>query len=162
MGDVFLEGLVDLFGDPVPASRGRKGRPPHVPTAENRRFVTLALACGHDDDAIAAALRITTKTLSRHYFHELAGKRSARMRLDMKNMAALVGQVEAGSVSAMAQLDRKLERINQRETAKKYQQRSPDAVTAAVPAPQGKKDAARVAASKVTGKYAAPIPPTIN
>jgi hypothetical protein len=157
VSSVFLEGVVDLFGDPVPATRGRKGRPPHLPTAENRRFVTLALACGHDEDAIAVALRITTKTLSRHYFHELEGKRSSRMRLDMKNMAALVSQVEAGSVSAMAQLDRKLERINQKETAKKYQQRSPDAV----PAPQGKKDAAKAAAGKVTGKYAAPTAPTM-
>lgn len=158
VGDVFLDGLVDLFGDPVPASRGRKGRPPHVPTAENRRFVSLSLACGHDEDAISAALRITTKTLNRHYFHELQGKHSARMRLDMKNMSALVGQVEAGSVSAMAQLDRKLERINQRDVSKKYQQRSPDPVVA----PRGKKDAARVAAGQVTGKYAVPTAPTLN
>jgi len=158
LGDVFLDGLTDLFGDPVPASRGKKGRPPHVPTAENRRFVSLSLACGHDEEAIAAALRITTKTLSRHYFHELEGKRSARLRLDMKNMSALVAKVDEGSVSAMAQLDRKIERIKQQETAKKYQQRSPDPV----PAPTGKKDAERAAAAKVAGKYAAPSAPTIN
>jgi hypothetical protein len=158
LGDVFLDGVTDLFGDPVPASRGKKGRPPHLPTAENRRFVSLSLACGHDEDAIAAALRITVKTLTRHYFHELEGKRSARMRLDMKNMAALVTQVENGSVSAMAQLDRKIERINQKETARKYQQRSPDPVVA----PGGKKDAERAAAAKVLGKYAAPSAPTLN
>ena len=158
LADVFLEGVVDLFGDPVPKSRGKRGRPAHVPTAENRRFVQIALACGHDDDAIAAALRIDVRTLSRHYFHELEGKRSARMRLDMKNMAALVAQVETGNVSAMAQLDRKLERVNQRLTANKYQQRAPEAV----PAPLGKKEAARAAAKGVTGKYAPRPAPSLN
>ncbi len=147
-----------MFGDPVPASRGKKGRPPHVPTAENRRFVTLSLACGYDEDGIAAALRITTKTLNRHYFHELEGKLSARHRLDMKNMAAMVAKVEEGSVAAMAQLERKIERMKQEAAARKYQQRSPDPV----PAPTGKKDAERAAAAKVAGKYAAPSAPTIN
>ena len=150
MGDVFLEGVTDLFGDPVPASRGKRGRPPHVPTAENRRFVQLALACGHSEDEIAAALRITTKTLNRHYFHELEGKASARIRLDMKNMDALVRQVEAGKTAAMAQLDRKLERIRQREIADRHARQEPRQVAA----PMGKKEAAKAAAQGVQGKYA--------
>lgn len=158
MDDVFLPGVVDLFGDPVPRSRAKKGRPAHVPTAENRRFVTLALACGHDEAGIAAALRITERTLNRHYFHELEGKRSARMRLDMKNMAALVGQVDKGNVSAMAMLDRKIERINQRETAKRYTQAEPRAVAA----PTGKKAAAVAAAGQITGKFAPPPAPTTH
>lgn len=112
MVDVFLEGLVDMFGDPIPASRGKKGRPPHVPTAENRRFVQLSLACGKDDAVIAAALKITERTLQRHYFHELAGRASARHRLDMKNLAAIVAEVEAGNVSAMSLLNKKVERMN--------------------------------------------------
>jgi len=111
VGDVFLPGVTDLFGDPVPASRGKRGRPPHEPTAENRRFVQLALACGHDEEAIAAALRIHPRTLKRHYFHELAGRMSARLRLDMKNMAAMVAQVEAGNVAAMALLEKKIARL---------------------------------------------------
>jgi hypothetical protein len=117
LSDVFIPGLTDLFGDPVPASRGKKGRPPHVPTAEFRRFVQLALACGQGEEEIAAAMRITKPTLRRHYFHELSGKTSARLRLDMKNMAAIVAQVEAGNVSAMSLLEKKLERISQRELA---------------------------------------------
>ena len=145
---MFLPGVTDLFGDPVPKSRGKKGKPAHVPTAENRRLVQLALACGHDEAAIAAMLRITERTLARHYFHELAGKASARMRLDMKNLGAIVGQVEAGKPAAMALLDKKLERMRQRETADKYTARAPSAPAL------GKKEAAKQAAQEVSGKYA--------
>jgi len=113
--DVFLPGVTDLWGDPVPRSRGKRGRPAHVPTAENRRFVQIALACGHDDEAIAGALGITDRTLKRHYFHELAGKRSARLRLEMKSMALIIAQAEKENVSAMALLEKKIERMRQRD-----------------------------------------------
>lgn len=148
MDEVFLPGVTDLFGDPVPRSRGKRGKPAHVPTAENRRFVQLALACGRDEEVIAAALRITSKTLGRHYFHELSGKASAKLRLEMKNLAAIVEQVEAGKPSAMALLDKKLAKEDQRELAKRYQQ--PAAREPAL----GKKDAAKAAAQGVSGKYA--------
>ena len=148
MDDVFIPGVTDLFGDPVPKSRGKRGKPPHIPTTENRRFVQLSLACGIEEEAIAEALRITTKTLGRHYFHELAGKRAARLRLDMKNMAAIVDQVEAGKPAAMALLDKKIERMRQREVAEKYQARAPKTETV------GKKEAAKLAAKEVSGKYA--------
>lgn len=150
MDDVFLPGVTDLFGDPVPRSRGRRGKPPHVPTAENRRFVQLALACERDEEAIAAALRITSKTLRRHYFHELQGKDSAKLRLEMKNMAAIVAGVEAGKPAAMALLDKKLTKEGQRALAARYTQRVPAAT------PVGKKEAAKAAAAGVTGIYAPP------
>lgn len=156
MGSVFFLGLVDLFGDPVPVSRGKRGRPAHVPTAENRRFVQLALACGKGEDEIAAGLRITERTLNRHYFHELAGKASARLRLDMKNMAALVQQVEAGKTAAMALLSKRLDKIEKRELADRYQ------VAAPREPKLGKKDAAKAAAKGVDGIYAPPPAPLLN
>lgn len=125
MGDVFIPGLADLFGDPVPVSRGRKGRPPHVPTIENRRFVQIALACQRTEAEIAAALRITERTLQRHYFHELSGKLSARMRLEMKNMAAIIEQVEAGKTSAMSLLAKIMERQKQAELARGRREQPP-------------------------------------
>lgn len=149
MDDVFLPGVVDLFGDPVPRSRGKRGKPAHVPTAENRRFVTLSLACGRDEEEIATALRITAKTLNRHYFHELSGKRSARLRLQMKNLSAIVDQVEAGKPSAMALLARQLDKLEQRETAAKFTRAAPK------DAPLGKKEAAKAAAKDgVSGRFA--------
>lgn len=159
LGDVFLSGVVDLFGDPIPASRGKKGRPPHVPTAENRRFVQLSLACGHDEDAIAAALQITVRTLNRHYFHELSGKASARLKLEMKNMAAMVSQVEAGSVAAMSLLDKKMERLRLQSLSDKFTDRP---AKAASQKPIGIKAAAKEAAGKVTGKFAPPAAPRLN
>lgn len=158
MADVFLPGVTDLFGDPIPASRGKKGRPAHVPTAENRRFVVLGLACGYDEAEIAAGLRINERTLKRHYFHELEGKQTARLRLEMKNMSRMVEQVDAGNVAAMSLLAKKLERMQQRELAGKVADRGRTAVKA--PA-LGKKAAAKAAAAAVEGRFAPPAPPKL-
>jgi hypothetical protein len=159
MGDVFIPGLTDLFGDPVPASRGKKGRPPHIPTADFRRFVQLALACGQEEEDIAAALGIHHRTLKRHYFHELGGKRSARLRLDMKNMAAMVAQVEAGNVAAMALLEKKMERLRLAALSDRVINRS--SKSEAKPPKLGKKEAAKVAAGEVKGKFAPPEAPKL-
>lgn len=160
MDDVFLDGVVDLFGDPVPRSRGKKGRPAHVPTEANRRMVQLALATGKDEERIAAMLRIKVPTLRRHYHHELAGKAVARDMLDMKNLAGIVAQVEAGKTAAMALLAKRLDKLHQRETAERYQAREPK------PAGSGyvsKKKAERDAAKEVGGKYAPrPQPQLLN
>lgn len=149
----FLDGVTDLFGAPVPRSRGGRGKPPHVPSPENRRYVQLSLACGFDEAEIAAGLRITTKTLNRHYFHELAGKRSARQLLEMKNLSAIVSQVEAGKTSAMSLLDKKLKRMEQDELSARYAQRPPREPKL------GKKEARKAEAEGVTGKFAPPPPP---
>lgn len=65
-----MEQFYDLFGDPVPANRGR-GRPAHVPTMENRSLVRHLVEIGWTKVRIAAALRITKPTLRKHYFWEL-------------------------------------------------------------------------------------------
>ncbi|MBW8911011.1 MAG: hypothetical protein JF564_03770 [Sphingomonas sp.] len=154
MADGYLDGVVDLFGDPVPASRGKKGRPPHLPTAENRRFVQVALACGRIEEDIAKALRITQRTLNKHYFHELSGKASARMRLEMKNMTAMVEQVEKGNVSAMSLLAKRLDKIEQRDLARQMSTERPSA-----PRPLGKKEAAAQTAGQHRGLYEPPAGP---
>ncbi|MGZ8286127.1 MAG: hypothetical protein ACXW27_09045 [Allosphingosinicella sp.] len=159
MDDVFLPGVTDLFGDPVPRSRGKRGKPPHLPTAENRRFVQLALACGRDEEEIAAALRITARTLNRHYFHELGGKGSARLRLEMKAMAAMVEQVEKGSVAAMALLAKRLDKAGLKQLAHQVADRGQSA--SAKPAKLGKKEQQRQAAELVGGKFAPPSPPRL-
>ena len=148
MGEVFFRDEVDLYGDPVPIARGKKGRPAHVPTTQFRRLVQLMLACENTDDQIAAALRISKATLKRHYFHELAGRAAARLRLEMKNLDAIVGQVEAGKTAAMALLAKRIDKLQQRETAGRYQAKAPSGPAL------GKKEAAKVAANEVSGKYA--------
>ena len=71
----------DLLGDPVPTNFGQRGRPPHVPTEENRQKVRLLLAFDWTNQRIARALRITGKTLRKHYFRELRQRDEARPAL---------------------------------------------------------------------------------
>lgn len=39
-------GRFDLLGDPIPEGFGKRGRPEHIPTVENRNKVRLLLALG--------------------------------------------------------------------------------------------------------------------
>lgn len=49
----------DLLGDSILENFGCRGRPPHLPTEENRNKVRLLLAFGWTTPRIAQALRIT-------------------------------------------------------------------------------------------------------
>lgn len=100
----------DLFGNPIRLTKRGRGRPQHEATAENRQKVILWLATGRSEEEIAEAFGITTRTLAKHYFHELGYKRTARMELEARNLAAIVDQVEKGNASAMSLLDKKLDR----------------------------------------------------
>jgi hypothetical protein len=92
---------VDLFGDPVPDGRGRPGRPQHVATLENRNKVSMLLAFGWNSDRVANALKITAKTLRRHYSRELRVRDQARDRLDAAVAMRTWKEAEAGNMSAM-------------------------------------------------------------
>lgn len=91
----------DLLGDPVPEGMGRRGRPPHLPTEENRRKVILLMALDKNEEQIAAALSITPPTLRKHYFRELRAKLEARQRVEGKLMIALDREIAKGKVSAI-------------------------------------------------------------
>jgi DNA-binding NarL/FixJ family response regulator len=51
--------ILDLFGDPVPANWGQRGRPEHIPTQQNRNRVSMLVALGWSNKRIAAALFVT-------------------------------------------------------------------------------------------------------
>jgi DNA invertase Pin-like site-specific DNA recombinase len=55
----------DLLGDPIPPNWGKRGRPPHIPTQENRNKIILLLAQGWTNERIAGAIGITLNTLKR-------------------------------------------------------------------------------------------------
>lgn len=138
--------ILDLFGDPVPANRGRRGRPQHIPTQENRNKVNMLLALGWSNERIAAALRITQPSLRKHYFSELKYREVARDRLDATVAMKLWEQVEAGNVGAMREFNRFLEKndIAVGHSAFYGQQRRE--VEAEREVPQGKKEHAAAAA----------------
>lgn len=134
----------DLLGDPIPPGHGRRGRPQHVPTAENRSKIMLLQAMGWPSERMANALGITPKTLRRHYSRELKVREQARDRVDAARHMALWREVAAGNVTAMKELARVFERLDLARTAKDYVE--PEAE--ASPTGLGKKEAAKLAAAR--------------
>ena len=54
---------IDLFGDPVPANRGRSGRPQHIATAAKCNKVRMLLPLGRSNERIANGLSIARPAL---------------------------------------------------------------------------------------------------
>jgi hypothetical protein len=98
-----------LFGWPAMPWKGMRGRPPHVPSAENVNKVKMLLAFGWSNERIANALNITQPTLRRHYLSVLKVRAIARDALDARRAELLWQQVEKGNVGAMKAFDRFLE-----------------------------------------------------
>ena len=140
-----MDGVFDLFGDPVPEGHGRPGRPSHVATFENRNKVKMLLACGWDDDRIAGALGITRPTLRKHYLRELKIRAVARDKLDAQRRVLLWQQGSAGNVAAMREFGRLLEADDLVRAEREF-----DAPTKSAPRTvEGKKAAARREAAEV-------------
>lgn len=95
-----MDVILDLFGDPVPANHGRRGRPQHIPTQENRNKVNLLLALGWSNERVANGINVDLKTLKKHYFPELKVREAARDRLDARVMETLWIQFQAGNTGA--------------------------------------------------------------
>lgn len=159
MGEQKTAGF-DLFGDPIPEGFGGRGRPPHVVTDEKRRKIMLLLAVGKTEDEVAAAIGITAKTLRKHYSRLLKVRDEARLRVEASMLEAVAAKAAEGSVSAIKELDRLLDKHDQVKLAKTVANRPGPAVTK--PAPLGKKEAAQHAAGQVGGKFAPPPAPLLN
>lgn len=105
-----MDQILDLFGDPVPANWGQRGRPEHLPTQQNRNRVNMLVAMGWSNKRIAAALFVTLPTLRKHYFSELKFRAVARDRLDAGLAMKLWDQVQLGNVGAVKEFQKLLER----------------------------------------------------
>lgn len=134
---------LDLLGDPIPDGFGGRGRPPHIPTVENRNLVRMLVAFEWDDERVARALRITRPTLRKHYFSELRHRDEAMDQLKAKMMQTTFDRAHAGDASmmrlAMKLFERhELDRLGLKAQHLQHQQAK---------APKlGKKEAARLAA----------------
>lgn len=104
-----MDQIFDMFGDLVSANYGRRGRPQHVATQENRNKVNMLLAFGWNNERIAKALSITPPTLRKNYFRELKFRDEARDRLDARLAVLLWSQVESGNVAAMKEFRKLVE-----------------------------------------------------
>lgn len=108
----------DLFGDPIPANHGGRGRPEHVPTIENRNRVNMLLAMGWSNERIAAALRVTLPTLRKHYFSELKYRAVARDRLDAVLLMKAFEAAEKGRLGPFLKLVERNDLMNFGQTSR--------------------------------------------
>ena len=146
---------LDLFGDPVlPRSEGR-GRPEHAWSLENSNKVLLAFARGLSVKQATTAIGVSSPTLRKHYFSEVAKRDAAALRFEMVQLVRLNDGAKAGSVAAEKELGRRLEKAKldalSEDMARHPRQPRKEAL--------GKKALAQQAADEVTGLYETPPTP---
>ena len=138
-----MDQIFDLFGDPVPANWGQRGRPEHVASQQNRNRVSMLVAAGWSNSRIAAAMFITQPTLRKHYFSELKFRDVARDRLNAVMLTKTWELFLAGNVAAGKEFRLLLEQND----LMLYGQTAPPSQPDAPKEPKlGKKEAALVAA----------------
>lgn len=83
------ERKLDLFGNPVRASKGRRGRPALEISDEDRDAVEAALVKGYSNQRICEVLGISLPSLKRHFRASLQNRDNARERLKLALMASM-------------------------------------------------------------------------
>ena len=141
---------VDLFGDPILPASETRGRPEHSWSLENSNKVLLAFARGLSVKEAATAIGVSVPTLRKHYFAEVKKRTDARLRMEMTQLTRLNTAAAGGNVAAEKELFKRLDKAALAELADRAAHRG----KAAKPPKLGKKEAAKVAAHGVTGKYA--------
>lgn len=136
-----MDQIFDLFGEPVPAGWGQRGRPEHVASQQNRNRVSMLVAWGWSNKRIASALMITLPTLRKHYFSELKFREVARDRLNASMATKFWDLFMAGNVAAGKEFRDLLETNDLMLYGQAVQPQAPEK-----PPKLGKKEAALAAA----------------
>lgn len=112
----FPDGL-DLFGNPVFTTKGKRGRPKFQRTEENARKVSMLLALGWSNMRIAACIvdprtgqAISEPTLKRYFRSELSERNRMRDRLDARRFERAWEAAENGNIGAERLLQQMLEK----------------------------------------------------
>ena len=148
---------LDLLGDPIPENWGGRGRPAHIPTAENSNKVMVLLAMDWSEEKIAAALGITKPTLRKHYFRQLKVRDEARARLESAMVYSLATKAVTGDVPAYREVSRAMEKADMKREHQAFQATP---VAESRPGRLGKKEERQAAAEEVVaGKFAPGAPP---
>nr|CAD6412930.1 resolvase [Rhizobium sp. Q54] len=140
----------DLFGHPIPEWKGKRGRPPYEPTANDRNKIKLLLALGWSIERMANGIGVSPATVKRYFRAELKERDAMRDRLDARRFELAMEQANAGNVAALKELGKMIERSDAMLIEARLRHGHH------VPAPEkeeklGKKEAAR-AAAKDAGK----------
>jgi hypothetical protein len=152
-----FDGL-DLFGQPVPRTRDKAGRPEHVWTVENSNKINLIFATGGVPKDAAAVLGITMPTLRKHYFSELEQWRVARLRLKAAQLQQLHTEGQKGNVAAIKELFKQMDKGALAQLSDRVANRAPSEPKQA---PKGKKEQQKEAAGRIAGKFAPPEQPQL-
>ncbi|MBR0855654.1 hypothetical protein [Bradyrhizobium liaoningense] len=96
MSDVF-----DLFGNPVRAGHGQRGRPPYEPSDDDRNKIKMLLALGKSISIMANALGISPATVKRYFRAELKVRDAMRDRMEAAFTMQLWRGVQDGNAGAM-------------------------------------------------------------
>jgi hypothetical protein len=139
----------DLFGQPIPDWKGKRGRPPYEPDEKDRNKVKLLLALGWSIERIGNAIGRSGATVKRYFRSELKDRDAMRDRLDARRFELMMEQANAGKVAALKELEKMIERSDAMRIDQRLRQ-----TAAPVTEKQekiGKKEAAR-AAAKEAGK----------
>ncbi|WP_197716292.1 hypothetical protein [Tritonibacter mobilis] len=98
---------LDLFGNPVFTTKGKRGRPKFQWTEENSRKVSMLLGLGWSNSRIASCVvdprtgnAISEPTLKRYFRSELSERNRMRDRLDARRFERTWDAAEGGNIGA--------------------------------------------------------------
>lgn len=159
MPDDFSRG-VDLFGDPIPLHRGKRGRPPKGWTLENSNKINLLFAMGSDPEEAAKVVGLSMPTFRKYYFSELEQWEVARLRLKAKQLQLLAEAAGSGKVAAIKEMFAQIEKaglvdLSNRAAHRRHEERERQPR-------KGKKEERNEAAHAVAGKFAPPAAPRLT
>lgn len=100
----------DLFGNPVRAGLGQRGRPPYEPTERDRNKIKLLLALGWTGQRIANAIGVSLATLKRYFRAELKVRDAMRDQLDARRIEIAMDRANAGNITALRELGALIDR----------------------------------------------------
>lgn len=105
-----MEQNFDLFGQPIPEWKGKRGRPPYEPTERDRNKIKLLLALGWSIERMANGIGVSPATVKRYFRAELKERDAMRDRLDARRFELAMEQANAGNVAALKELGKMIER----------------------------------------------------
>lgn len=143
----------DLFGNPVRARKGLRGRPSVELTAKDLDMLEAAQAKGWTNVRIAEVLGIGLSTLKRNFGPILSGAKRAPDRLVLALSATAIRQALDGDMAAMRMVRQMLADDRALDADAKFRGARGDEEYSEPPAPRlGKKELARIEAEQVGGE----------
>ncbi|MBD9372103.1 AraC family transcriptional regulator [Rhizobium sp. ARZ01] len=146
-----MDTILDLFGHPVPAWRGKRGRPPYEPTEADRNKIKLLLALGWSIERLANGIGVSPATVKRYFRAELKERYAMRDRLDARRFEIAMEHANAGNVAALKELGKMIERSDMMDADRNMRDAQRDRATTGKAAEKLGKKAAQKHAAKTAG-----------